>query len=377
MRVINVHNVNQALAEGLDLMQYSGVIEESRNGPVLVLPEPVTTIYQNPQMRVLLSPKRNANPFFHVMEALWMLAGRNDLKFINQFNKQIAEYSDDGKTFHGAYGYRWRHQFFIDQLDMIVEMLRAEPSTRRAVLGIWDPPIDLNAKTKDLPCNDVVFFDYHNEQLNCTICCRSNDMWWGAYGANAVHFSFLLEYIAARSEIPMGVMRQVSNNMHIYTAIVDRNKITEYADDAARYDPYTTGPYYGRRHQRRPLIPTPRLVPFVSNRAVFDVELRRFMDEPTLEREYKNVFLEAVAVPMARAWKFHKIHDYKQAQLEVGHIRADDWRLACAQWLVRRQFALMEKKNVARQEARVHRQSGQDPAIPHVADDQAAVDSGT
>jgi hypothetical protein len=50
---------------------------------------------------------RDANPFFHVMETLWMLAGRNDLPWLVRFNKRFASYSDDGgNTQPGAYGYQ-------------------------------------------------------------------------------------------------------------------------------------------------------------------------------------------------------------------------------------------------------------------------------
>jgi hypothetical protein len=46
---------------------------------VLVSQTPVVTCYSAPTQRVLFSPMRDANPFFHLMEALWMLAGRDDV----------------------------------------------------------------------------------------------------------------------------------------------------------------------------------------------------------------------------------------------------------------------------------------------------------
>ena len=49
-----------------------------------------------------------------------------------------------------------------------------------------------------------------------TVCNRSNDMLWGAYGANAVHMSMLQEYLASRLEIAVGEYTQISDSFHVY-----------------------------------------------------------------------------------------------------------------------------------------------------------------
>src|SRR6266478_1362063 len=118
---LRVSNVNVALSEGLWWMKSAGVKEDSRNGPVLVSPEPVMTVYTRPTERVLSSPLRDANPFFHLMEALWMLAGRNDVAWPAQFAKQILQYSDDGVILWGGYGARWRRWFGYDQLTLLIK----------------------------------------------------------------------------------------------------------------------------------------------------------------------------------------------------------------------------------------------------------------
>src|SRR4051812_37796218 len=78
VRVIDVDNVNQAWPLAVRLLQSEGVPRESRYGPVLEHPEPVTTVYRKPWQRVLFDEVRDANPFFHFFESLWMLGGRND-----------------------------------------------------------------------------------------------------------------------------------------------------------------------------------------------------------------------------------------------------------------------------------------------------------
>ena len=109
--MLEVRNVNEALPAALELLEKDGISETSRNGPVLRIPYPVTIAYKRPWERVLFSNARDANPYFHLFESMWMLAGRNDLGWIQQFNSRMSEFSDDGISLHGAYGYRWRKWF--------------------------------------------------------------------------------------------------------------------------------------------------------------------------------------------------------------------------------------------------------------------------
>src|SRR3989304_1089903 len=119
MQVLRVRNVHEALPLGIAMLEEFGSRGESRNGSVLVMDEPVTTVYERPRERVIFWNERDANPFFHFYEGLWMLGGRNDVKSLTRFVKRMESYSDDGKTFHGAYGYRWRNHFHFDQLAII------------------------------------------------------------------------------------------------------------------------------------------------------------------------------------------------------------------------------------------------------------------
>src|SRR5690349_8491532 len=134
MHVINARNVNYALAEGIHHLSEVGVKRESRNGPVMMAPTPVTTVYERPLERVLFWMERDANPYFHLYESLWMLAGRHDVAPLVRYDKQMQEYSDDGKILHAAYGHRWRKAFDVDQLELIARALKANPNDRRQVL---------------------------------------------------------------------------------------------------------------------------------------------------------------------------------------------------------------------------------------------------
>jgi thymidylate synthase len=239
VKVINSRNVNDAYAQGVEAFAHAirvGNIEPevTRAGNAYVWPCPVTTVYDSPQECVLWDAIRDCNPFFHFFEALWMLAGRDDVEFLSQFSKRITEFSKA----HGAYGYRWRNWFGIDQLLMVIKELTENPVSRRAMVQIWSAEDDLCAPVVDVPCNTMIKFEIRNGSLNMIVFNRSNDMLFGAYGANAVHFSFLHMYMAASIGVPVGRYYQISSNFHVYKEVFDQKVPVGWKEED---DPYLDG----------------------------------------------------------------------------------------------------------------------------------------
>jgi len=209
-----------ALALLLNHLKHCGVESPSRNGPVVRSPTPFTIVWENLK-RVSSSAVRDANPFLHLIEAVWMLAGRNDVATVAKLAPNMANYSDDGVTLNGAYGYRWRKHFGFDQIEVLIKELKANPTTRRAVLIMHDAKdliYGINGG-KDQCCNFAIMFDVVNGALNMTVVNRSNDSVLGACGANLVHMSVLHEYMAGMTFMPVGTYYQTSNNMHLYTEL--------------------------------------------------------------------------------------------------------------------------------------------------------------
>lgn len=334
MFTFNVRNVSEALFVVNQSLKDNGVLRETRNGPALEFPAPVAVSYSHPKERVLFYPQRDANPFFHFMESLWMLAGRRDVEFVQRYNNRMSVYSDNGVHFHGAYGYRWKNWFEDNQLDTIIARLKEYPNDRRCVLSMWDPDSDLTSGNHnvDLPCNTHIYFRVEEtgslvpDVLHMTVCNRSNDMIWGALGANAVHMSFLQEYMAEMVGVEVGTYVQFSNNFHAYL-----DTLPKLDGMAADYEPYLHLPEEGK---------TP--VPLVTDTETFEEELVYFMTdkEPMVQRgyDYLNDIFPYVAEPMREAWQF-----WKSPTKEVGKaiqaaekIQSADWRVACCEWLQRR-----------------------------------------
>lgn len=333
--IIDVRNVNEAVTIALQYMRSEGIQEDSRNGTVIVAPGPVMTVYQRPQERVLFSRVRNANPFFHLMEALWMLNGQNDLEWPLFFNARFSEYSDDQQTIHGAYGHRWRKAFGFDQVKALIHLLRTEPETRRGVLAMWNPQNDLGTLSRDLPCNTHIYFDRRGGVLNMTVCCRSNDLLWGAYGANVVHFSMLQEYIACALGIPMGEYCQLSNNFHYYTNVLDKEAAKNLEGDAQPNNHYE----FAGLSPSDLFVRTDRPL---ESMASFDIDLKRFMSDPMGDTAYEHVFFNKTAAPMYAAWYDRKTKT-SNGLMSAYAIEAEDWREACVRWINRADKRAQEK----------------------------------
>ncbi len=294
----------------------------SRAGVVYRLPEPLAVRYANPRERVLFDPARNANPFFHLMESLWMLGGRMDVKWISQFNSRMATYSDDGATLPASYGYRWRGHFYRDQLLEVERLLRENPDTRRAVVAMWDGDTDLLLAftSKDVPCNLVADFSVRDGALCMMVCNRSNDLAWGLFGANVVHFSMLQEYLACRLGLAVGWYEQVTMDGHIYPdhwmAPLPGLYPPEQQQDI---DPYSLGQVKPATLMREP--------------EAWESDLHAFLDGDWLRAVFSEPWFCNVALPMRAAWVNRK---NPAASLALAaNVRATDWSRAAVEWLHR------------------------------------------
>lgn len=343
-------------------LQVDIINRPSRNGPVMMIDAPVMITYTHPRERVLFNQARDANPFFHLYEALWMLAGRNDVASLSYYTSKMAQFSDDGKTFNGAYGNRWRHVFpahangmtdslHVDQLDVIVNHLKADPNSRRAVLQMWNveddllkigsnsghPVIDLEAASKDVCCNLNVMFsirevntgpgqygDEFRKYLDMTVTNRSNDMILGMLGANFVHFTFLQEYMAARLGVEVGRYTQMTNNLHVYES--------NWKPDEWLVDVMT--------HKYDDTMLRLSMIPLIKDPIQFDKELPLIVDkkweEAPIQGEWQEPFFAIVVDPMLRAFYMHKNNDKVAALSWCNKIAAYDWRIAATNWIKKR-----------------------------------------
>lgn len=329
---ISADNVPDAYVEMYWAMKVHGKEENSRNGKVLSIPSPLFLTIDKPLQRVLFDPTRNCNPFFHVMETIWMLAGENHVGFPSKFNRTYVNYAEDDGIVHGAYGKRWRDHFpekstgknsTMDQIKLACALLKNDPESRQVVLSMWDPSEDLGATVRDRPCNTHIYFRARDNALDMTICNRSNDLIWGMLGANVVHFSYLHELIAFGAGMDIGKYQVFTNNCHVYT---ERDDVQRYMRGPVRVDPYgRDGIDYLAILQEGETV----------KNLLKDCEEFVAYAGPT-GALYRTNWINHVVVPMIQAWNARRDGRNDDSFMFIDRIQATDWRLACRQWTERK-----------------------------------------
>lgn len=306
------YNIPELYTDILMRLRTDGIVEDSRNGKVITVPYPVLFTVENPMERVLVDERRRANPFFHVVETAWMIAGENRVEPLLYFNSGMANYADNG-IINGAYGHRWINHFHANQLWEVVDELNMNPLSRQLVVTMWDPMVDMPAvESRDRPCNLQLIFRVVDGKLDMTVTNRSNDAIWGMAGANAVHLTYVQELVANTAGLPVGRYHVMSNNLHIYE----------------QHWPLMEVPMVEDIYGLSSVAPMPLLQPTED---YLDLYLDCKAVMAGVKEPARTVWAECVLHPMIDCYRRRKgdtpIYGY-----DVENIKASDWRTAVYQW---------------------------------------------
>lgn len=227
-------SVNSIMIQAFDRLLTQGTETGSRNGAAVFLND-VEIELTNPRARHLNLIGRKSNIFQLIAETIWVMAGKDELyPYLAHFLPRAPNYSDDGKTWRGAYGPRI---YNFDQLQGVVDtFVNDSEATRRATVFIHDPAKDAPSvirdtigKTRDTPCNLMMlcYTDRNGEFVTRTIQ-RSGDAIFGAGSINLFEFSFIHEMLLScvnnalaeknpeHSAIQLGPYRHSTVNFHLY-----------------------------------------------------------------------------------------------------------------------------------------------------------------
>jgi len=220
MPIFEGETADEAWLKAADVFRRAEVPrQDSRVGPTKEILGAVFVI-NNPRQRWVHSRNPAINPAFALAEVIWIINGRRDSEFLNFWNPALRKYAGHAHSYHGAYGYRLRHNFEFDQLERAYRALKSNPNTRQVVLQITDPRIDtpneLGEPTDlDIPCNVCAFLKIRDQALHWTQVLRSNDLFLGV-PYNFVQFTCLQEILASWLGIGMGVYRHYADSLHLY-----------------------------------------------------------------------------------------------------------------------------------------------------------------
>ncbi|MGW1928525.1 thymidylate synthase [Streptomyces sp. NPDC001919] len=167
-----------------------------------------------PRARLLYAPpSRIVNPAFAVAETVWILSG-SDEPWIFDYNSKLRQYADDG-VLRGAYGPRMRKWAgAVDQLARVVEILKQDPDSRRALIQLYDPARDA-AGHKDVPCTLGFRFYLRDGRLHMSTTMRGQDVWIGM-PYDLFFYTVLHELVAGWIGAELGDFHHHVGSLHIY-----------------------------------------------------------------------------------------------------------------------------------------------------------------
>lgn len=181
-------------------------------------------VFTHPEMNILLDKKRKLNYAFMFRELWWYLTGDNRLKPLDNMNRNIKMFSDDGETMFGAYG-----PYIIKQIVPTIKKLKEDKFTRQAVITINSMEHNVEGfavKSKDIPCTMFLhFISYNGKHLNLISHMRSQDLWWG-FPYDVASFSLILSIISKYLGFEVGWFIHNIDSTHIY--IERSNEIINY-----------------------------------------------------------------------------------------------------------------------------------------------------
>lgn len=112
-----------------------------------------------------------------------------------------------------TYGNRFRDFKGTDQLEYMVNTLKQEPYSRRAVAILWDPILD--TKTKEVPCLNLYQAIVQGETLHLLSYLRSNDVYDG-WPKNIYGLLKIQEYLCDALHYQKGYVNTITGSAHIY-----------------------------------------------------------------------------------------------------------------------------------------------------------------
>ena len=182
---------------------------------------------KNPRARLSRSEDKS-KVFSALGELMWYLSGETKLDFIDYYVPGFFKNeSDDQITVRSGYGERLFSFNGIDQVSNVITLLKRKPSSRRAVIQLFDAT-DLLEPYKSIPCTCTLQFLARDDRLHMFVAMRSNDAFLGL-PHDVFSFTMLQELIARSVDMEVGEYKHCAGSLHLYKKDVER--ATRYLDE--------------------------------------------------------------------------------------------------------------------------------------------------
>ncbi|MEP6666412.1 MAG: thymidylate synthase [Nocardioidaceae bacterium] len=152
-------------------------------------------------------------------ELLWFLRGDTNVAWLHERGITIwDEWADDDGNLGPVYGYQWRSWptpdgGHIDQLQQVIEQIRANPDSRRHVVSAWNVA-DI-PKMALAPCHTMFQFYVAGGRLSCQLYQRSADVFLGV-PFNIASYALLTHMVAQVTGLEVGDFVHTLGDAHLY-----------------------------------------------------------------------------------------------------------------------------------------------------------------
>lgn len=161
----------------------------------------------------LSSTETRGKPFSCVGELCWYLAGSDSAAFISYYVQSHYKGENKGDAVSGAYGPRFFQWRGLSQIDNVIGLLRRKPSSRQAVIQLFDAS-DLTRSTQP-PCTCTLQFFIRGNNIDLITHMRSNDAFLGL-PHDLFCFTMLQEIIARSLGVEPGTYTHMVGSLHLY-----------------------------------------------------------------------------------------------------------------------------------------------------------------
>jgi thymidylate synthase len=166
----------------------------------------------NPKDRDIKTDFRNFKNSYAEYEWDWYLSGNRSVSEIKKKAKIWDKMHGGDNIVNSNYGWQWNRG---NQLNYVIDELKRDKDSRRAVLSIYDGKENKDYKY-DTPCTMSISFVIENDRLCMSVYMRSNDLWFG-FCNDQYCFSKLQELVAGKLNIDMGWYYHFATDLHLYS----------------------------------------------------------------------------------------------------------------------------------------------------------------
>ena len=197
--------------------------------------------------RIVWNSKWPLNLPVAVARFVWMMAASDRLADIQFYEPRVSAFTDNKISVPGSsYGMRiLQPRPGSNQLSAIIDRLKADPTTRRAAVSIYQHE-DAIRDSRDIPCAFGLMYHQRAGALHALTIMRSNNA-FSLLPFNFFEFSLLAEVVAAELGIECGSINHFVASMHLFAPNLED----------ARTLVKTSTPRQGRRMPAMPSHPAP------------------------------------------------------------------------------------------------------------------------